>query len=347
MTVNTPSPIVSVIILNWNAAQWIPRCLDSLRQQTFWDKLEIIFTDNFSIDDSEKIARAQMADWPNARFIHTGGNYGFGGGCNRGAAVARGKYLFFLNPDVWLEPDCVEQLVAAGEKSGAPAVAAKVLNYADDSVQWWRDDGYDIFGQGVSTPAGAERDTSFSACTFPFVRADTFCTLGGFDEQYFMYGEEGDLAWGLWVSGGRVELAPRARIHHRGEAAVNPRGGEQIAEFRTSKRKRFYANRNHLLTLLKYPQHILWLLPLAFTALLVVEGIFWLLWTRNWSLAKTTSFDVLQECWRMRHHISEQRRLVKKFRRRGDFGMLQFFRFRLGVWREVKKMFRLGTPKIS
>ena len=345
MQTDSPAPVVSVVILNWNAAQWTPRCLASLREQTVWDKMEIIFADNTSTDDSEKVARGCMAEWPSARFFQTGGNCGFGGGSNRAAADARGKYIFFLSPDVWLEPDCVAQLVAAGEKSGAAAVAAKVLDYADDSIQWWLDDGYDIFGQGVSAPAGAVK--SFSACTFPFVRADTFRRLGGFDEKFFMYGEEDELAWGLWVSGGFVEPAPLARIHHRGEAAVNPKGGEQITEFRTSKRKRFYANRNHLLTLLKYPQHILWLLPVAFTALLLVEGMFWLVWTRRWSLAKTTSFDALHECWRMRAHVFEQRRRVKTFRQRGDFWMLRFFRFRIGMWRDVKKMFKLGAPKIS
>jgi GT2 family glycosyltransferase len=196
-------------------------------------------------------------------------------------------------------------------------------------------------------PAGQSRTTSFCAGTFPFVRAETFRRLGGFDEVFFMYGEEGDLAWGLWVSGGSVEPAAAAHIHHRGEAAVNPKGGEQITEFRTSGRKRFYANRNHLLVLLKYAQHIFWLLPLAFIWLLLVEGIFWLVWTRRWSLAQTVGFGPLRDCWRLRGHVREQRRLVKTFRRRGDWWLLRFFRFRLGLWRDVKKMFRLGRPKIS
>ena len=52
-----PTPVVSVVILNWNAASWIPRCLESMRQQTIFAQLEIIFADNASSDDSEKIAR--------------------------------------------------------------------------------------------------------------------------------------------------------------------------------------------------------------------------------------------------------------------------------------------------
>lgn len=268
MNITPPTPAVSVVILNWNAASWIPRCLESLRRQTIFSQVEIIFTDNASTDDSENVARAAMAGWPNGKFLQTGGNFGFAGGCNRGAAAATGKYLFFLNPDVWLEPDCLEALVAAGEKSGATAVAAMILNYADDAVQWWLDDGFDFSGWAVNARFDSERKTSFSGGTFAFIRADAFQKLGGYDEEFFMYGEEEDLAWRIWISGGCVSAAPDARLHHRGAAAVNPQGGEQIVELRTSERKRFYANRNHLLVLLKHSQHILLLTAGAFVGIL-------------------------------------------------------------------------------
>ena len=76
--------------------------------------------------------------------------------------------------------------------------------------------------------------------------------MGGYDEEFFLRcSEEEDLAWRIWISGGTVTPAPNARLHHRGAVAVNPQGGEQITELRTSGRKRFYASRNHLLVLLK------------------------------------------------------------------------------------------------
>lgn len=347
MNTKPPAPIVSVIVLNWNAARWIPRCLESLRQQTVFEKIELLFVDNASSDDSEKVARACLTEWPNGIFMQNGGNFGFGGGCNRGAAAARGKYLLFLNPDVWLEKNCLEELVAAGEQKNATAVAMKILNYADDSIQWWRDDGFDIFGVVVKARASRQSTASFCASTFPFIRSDAFRKLDGFDEKLFMYGEEAELAWGIWVCGGKVVAAPNARLHHRGEAAVNPKGGEQITEFRTSARKRFYANRNHLLILLKFSQHILLLTAAAFVVLLMIEGLFWLSWTRRWSLARTTSLEPLQDCWRLRSHVQEQRQRVKKTRRHGDWWMLRFFCWRLGRWHQVEKLLKLGRPKIT
>lgn len=338
---------VSVVILNWNAAAWIPRCLESLRRQTIFTEFEIIFADNASSDDSEKIARTGMADWPNGKFLQTGGNFGFAGGCNRGAAAATGKYLFFLNPDVWLEPQCLEELVAAGERTGATSVAPMILDYADDSVQWWLDDGFDFTGWIVNARFDGTRTTSFSGGTFAFVRADAFRKLGGYDEEFFMYGEEEDLTWNIWISGGTVASTPNARVHHRGAVAVNPQGGEQITEMRTSERKRFYANRNHLLVLLKHSQHMLLLTAGAFVLMLFLESLFWLVFKRRWSLVRATSLGPVRDCWRLRNHVRDQRQQVRAFRRRGDWWMLRFFCWRLGKVGDLKKLLRFGPPKIG
>ncbi|HEY5296776.1 MAG TPA: glycosyltransferase family 2 protein [Verrucomicrobiae bacterium] len=346
MNVTSPKPLVSVVILNWNAAQWIPRCLESLRQQTIFSQIEIIFTDNASSDDSEKIAREGMTGWPNGKFVQNGGNFGFAGGCNRGAAATKGKYLFFLNPDVWLEPDCLEELAGVGEKTGTPVVAPMILDYADDTVQWWLDDGFDLSGWTVNARFDPERTTSFSGGTFAFIRADFFWKLGGYDEAFFMYGEEEDLGWRIWIGGGNVATAPQARVHHRGAAAVNPEGGEQIVELRTSERKRFYANRNHLLALLKHSRHFLLLTVLPFIGLLFLESFFWLVATRRWSLARATSWEPLWECWKLRNHVRAKRKQVQGFRWHGDWWMLRFFCWRFGRSNDLKKILKFGRPKI-
>ena len=96
----------------------------------------------------------------------------------------------------------------AGE-TGATAVASLIMDYAGDTVQWWLDDGFDVFGLGVNARPGSRRATSFCSGTFAFVRADAFRKLGAFDEEFFMYGEESDLAWRIWISGESVVAAPK------------------------------------------------------------------------------------------------------------------------------------------
>ena len=98
----SPTPLVSVVVVNYNCKKWLDRFFPSIQAQTIFDRIEVILVDNTSTDGSDKICQEKMAGWSNGVFLATGGNYGYGGGCNRGAAIARGKYLFFINPDVWL-----------------------------------------------------------------------------------------------------------------------------------------------------------------------------------------------------------------------------------------------------
>src|SRR5262245_60733399 len=105
------SPAISIVILNYNGAKWLDRCLESIRQQTIFERIEVIVADNASSDGSDQLAQKLLEGWPNGRFIANGGNLGYCAGNNRGAAAATGKYLFFLNNDTWLEADCLEKLL--------------------------------------------------------------------------------------------------------------------------------------------------------------------------------------------------------------------------------------------
>jgi GT2 family glycosyltransferase len=86
-----PAPLVSVVAVNYNCKTWLDRFFPSIQAQTIFDRVELVLVDNTSTDGSDEICREKMAGWTNGVFLATGGNYGYGGGCNRGAAVARGK----------------------------------------------------------------------------------------------------------------------------------------------------------------------------------------------------------------------------------------------------------------
>src|SRR5260221_12598513 len=87
-------PIVSVVILNYNGAQWLERCLASLQKQTVFDRLEVILADNRSSDGSDALGEKLLRGWPNGRFVQNGSNLGFCEGNNRGAQSAGGAELF-------------------------------------------------------------------------------------------------------------------------------------------------------------------------------------------------------------------------------------------------------------
>ena len=122
------NPKVSIIIPHWNGIEVLSECLESLAQ-TKYSNIEIIIVDNASTDGS--------SDWiainfPEVIVVNNNKNYGYAGGCNRGAQVATGDYLVFLNNDTiqdqgWLDP-LVDFL---NLNPTVAAVQPKILNYFD------------------------------------------------------------------------------------------------------------------------------------------------------------------------------------------------------------------------
>src|SRR5262245_21484104 len=231
---NNNQPLVSVIVLNYNGARWLDRCLESLRRQTLLADMEVVLADNLSTDGSDRVAEKLVSDWPNAVFIQHGENLGYCEGNNRAARKARGEYLLFLNNDTWLEPNCLEVLLTETRRANAMASGPQVLNYDDDSFQSLGAFGFDIFG--LATSRIHQRDVCPvlmpEGCAF-LVHKATFEMLGGFDPNFFMFVDEFDLSLRIWIAGGNIVAVPAARMHHRGAAQVNPKGHGQVVEFRT------------------------------------------------------------------------------------------------------------------
>jgi N-acetylglucosaminyl-diphospho-decaprenol L-rhamnosyltransferase len=341
-------PIISVIVLNYNGRPWIEKCIASLQKQTLREPFEFIFADNLSTDGSDALAEQLMRNVPNGRFIQNGANLGFCEGNNRAASEAQGKFFFFLNNDAWLEPDCLEQLVRGVREENAQAASPLILNFEDNSFQSIGAEGFDPFAlPSARRPLiGKGKVLMPEGCAY-FISAAVFNLLGGFDAKFFMYSDEYDLSWRLWIAGYKAVRIPNAKVHHRGAANVNPAGGGTMVEFRTSDTKRFFANRNALLVPLKNSQHILFLTVFLQLLLLGCEAFVSLILIRRWSFVRRAYIEAIVECWTLRDHIGQERGKLAKLRRRSDWEMLQFLSFRLNRWDELKRMFAFGLPKVA
>jgi GT2 family glycosyltransferase len=116
----------SAIIVTWNAAEVLDRCLESLRRQEAAGGLETIVVDNASSDGTDAVL-ARHAD--HVRVIRLDRNFGFSLGNNRGAEAATGEILHFLNSDTeLLAPDALERLAAAASKPGVGLVGPRLEN---------------------------------------------------------------------------------------------------------------------------------------------------------------------------------------------------------------------------
>lgn len=340
--------LVSVIVLNYNGARWLERCLESLRAQTIFDQIEIILADNVSSDGSERLGKQIVESWPRGVFIQHNQNLGYCEGNNRAAEGTHGEYLLFLNNDTWLEPSCLEQLLAEVRRTGAGAAAPLILNYDDSSFQSLGAFGFDLFGlSSTRTHVTQTRPVLMPEGCAYLIERELFQKLGRFDPEFFMFADEYDLSWRVWISGHQAVAVPSARLHHRGAAQVNPAGGGTTVEFRTSDAKRFYTNRNGLLVLLKNARLFLLLLVPLQLGWLTIEAIAGLLMVRRWSFIKRAYWDALVDCWRLRKHVLAERRRIRQFRRRGDLWMLRFLRWRLNRWDELQRLRHFGVPKVT
>jgi len=242
--VSDKKPLVSVIIPNWNGARLLPSCLDSLRQQTLIEH-EVIVVDNASRDESRRLI---AAEYPEVRLLPLESNRGLTGGCNAGIGIARGEIMALLNNDAEAEAGWLTALVDALERHPeAGSAASKMLLYDQRDVINTAGDYYGRDGipgnRGVWERDGGQYDEEewvFGACGGAAAyRREMLDEIGLFDEDFFMYCEDVDLAWRAQLAGWRCIYAPGARVYHR----LSATGGGALASY--------YTGRNTLYVLAK------------------------------------------------------------------------------------------------
>jgi GT2 family glycosyltransferase len=181
------------------------------------------------VDNGGGLAEALGADAEPARIVPAGGNRGFGGGCNLGAAAARAPWLLFLNPDAAPLPGALEALAAA-TLTAPPEVAGWVpaLEYADGGSQasWQLQPLPSIFTlyaqifflggtRGPASPPAAGTAIEQPAAAALALRRSVFEALGGFDEHFHpAWFEDVDLARRLRAGGHELRYLPSSRFVH-------------------------------------------------------------------------------------------------------------------------------------
>lgn len=125
-------PLVSVIVPVYNVEKYIGECLTSIVGQTY-QNLEILIVDDKGNDGSMAIAQRYTAD-PRVRIVRHEKNRGLGPARNTGISQARGKYIYFVDSDDWIDSRAIEDLVEAAEKTQSDIVNATVDVFANDET---------------------------------------------------------------------------------------------------------------------------------------------------------------------------------------------------------------------
>jgi GT2 family glycosyltransferase len=206
-------PFVSIIIPNFNGKRFLNDCLTSVYQMNYpLSSYEVIIVDNKSTDGSKEYIQK---NFPKVKVLALDNNYGFTGASNRGAEVAKGEALAFLNNDGVVDKDwlyCIVQVMVNNPKISL--LGSQIILMRDRKSPQYSGGYLNLLGGSVfSSFHGHNPEKNYyfvgSICGAAFtIRKKIFEKIGGFDEDFFMYAEEGDLCMRAWLQGYTVTYVP-------------------------------------------------------------------------------------------------------------------------------------------
>jgi GT2 family glycosyltransferase len=212
---------VSVVVLSHDRPELLGAALDSLRAQVY-ARLEIVVVDNPS-PRSEEVARV-VARHEGVRLIRNAANLGYTGGMNVGLAAASGVYTLLTEDDIVLDADCVRHLAEYAEADPETGLAGPVIyNKSEGTIRCAAGDfelggvyRMKIHGEGERDRGQFPRPlrVTYIDGAVMFARTDFWRRLGGFREEFFMYGEAVELCAKAAKTGKRLTLVPRAKVYH-------------------------------------------------------------------------------------------------------------------------------------
>ncbi|HZK17563.1 MAG TPA: glycosyltransferase family 2 protein [Anaerolineaceae bacterium] len=299
-------PFFSVVILFWKSAQYLPRSLQALEEQTLKD-FEVILLDNGSEEPPDPLVLAQHSNL-NLHLLRSDTNLGFAAGNNYAVRCAKGDYLVLLNGDAFPVPNWLETISNSILTHPNHFFASRLIQADNPALldgEW-----NVVHASGLAFRHNHNRPVSaserhpvevMSACAAAGVYPrEGFEEVAGFDEDFFAYMEDVDLDMRLQLVDYRCLYLPDAVVYHVGSGSTGKR-----SEFST-----FYGQRNLIWTFVKnMPGLLFWLLlPAHLLANLIYIIAAFFMPTRKaiWR-AKRSAVAGLSKMWRKRRLIQSKR----------------------------------------
>ena len=240
---------LSIIIVNFNSKQLLEQCLFSVYKAITGIVCEIIVVDNNSSDGSNGYLQLKF---PEAKFIFNNENLGFAKACNQGLDQASGNYVLLLNPDTILREDCFQKCISFFETNkDAGAIGVRMVNgkgkFLKESKRGFPSPAasfFKLFGFATLFPKSKtfasyylghlpEKENNpinVLSGAFMMIKKEVLKETGGFDESFFMYGEDIDLSYRIIQAGFKNYYLGEITItHFKGGSTVY--NAEQIKTF--------------------------------------------------------------------------------------------------------------------
>jgi GT2 family glycosyltransferase len=246
-----PHVLISVLIVNYNGKKFLSDCLNAIFCQTY-SPFEVILVDNASHDGSAEYVHQ---NFPDVKVLSQSTNLGFAGGINAGILQSGGEFILTLNNDTKVNPDFIDELTKPVVSDPSVGMCASKMIFPDGRINstaicisrsgaaWDRGMGeldhgqYDIAEEIFGPCAGAA-----------LYRRTMLDEIGLFDEDFFLYMEDVDLAFRARLSGWKCMYVPTARVIHVHGGTTEPGSDTSV----------YYGNRNLLwYTMKNFPKRSL------------------------------------------------------------------------------------------
>ncbi|MBN1983232.1 MAG: glycosyltransferase [Chitinivibrionales bacterium] len=226
-------PLISLIIVNYKVAHEIRQLLRSVREAELFDRCEVIIVDNASGDDSETLITKEFSF---VQWIALKNNIGFGKACNVAFQKSQGAYVLLINPDTLISQNTLRISYEFMESRPDVGIFGPKIIMPDGTFQYQCRRSFPTptnslayflklhklfpknprFGQYIYTSVSPEVSMEVDAVSgsYMFIRHDVFKQLSGFDEAFFMYGEDIDLCARCRHLGYKVWYYPKTQIIH-------------------------------------------------------------------------------------------------------------------------------------
>ena len=212
------NPLVSIIILNYNAGNLLLNCVDSVFKSTY-PNFEVLVVDNISTDNSHVICKEKFEK---IRLIENKENLGYCEGNNVGIRNANGKFIVILNPDTTVEPNWLDHLMSAYNEFGEGLYQPKFFSLNEKLVLQSTGNMLHIFGFGFARDKGKIDDEkmesiekiNYASGTCLFTSKIVLDKIGLLDPFLFLYHDDLDLGWRAAHIGINSFYVPKSIIYH-------------------------------------------------------------------------------------------------------------------------------------
>jgi len=212
------NPLVSVIVLNYNAGELLLNCIESVKKSAY-KNLEIIVVDNISTDKSQEICKEKH---PDIKLIQNDENLGYCEGNNVGIRNANGEFIVILNPDTVVEPNWLNHLMSAYSEFGEGLYQPKFFSLNEKLVLQGTGNMLHIFGFGFARDKGKINEEKiesvekigYASGTCLFTSKIVLDKIGLLDSFLFLYHDDLDLGWRAAHLGIDSFYVPKSIIYH-------------------------------------------------------------------------------------------------------------------------------------